>query len=357
VVASPASFNNRAGLSRAVNEQLAEGTEVFVAEMGTYGKGEIAELCGWLRPDIAAITAIGPVHLERFRTEDAIVGAKSEILDGAATVVLPVDDERLAALADLVGVSPAAPDLVGGSPAVPIDGDRSTKPVRKVVRCSTSSGPPGEADVEVVEVSGLASVKVGGEVIAEGTALTMPARNVAVAVAIALELGVDPEEIAERLDSLPEVPHRLQRLVGSGGATVLDDTYNSNPAGAAIALAALERESSREQVLGEDGELGGGRRCVLVTPGMVELGKRQVEENAKLAEEAARTATDVVVVGRTNRKALLTGLKSAARVGREGGSPKVVLVDSRERAVEWVRSNLGAGDVVLYENDLPDQYP
>ena len=61
VVASPASFNNRAGLARAVNENLADGTEVFVAEMGTYGPGEIADLCSWLVPDIAVITAIGPV--------------------------------------------------------------------------------------------------------------------------------------------------------------------------------------------------------------------------------------------------------------------------------------------------------
>ena len=50
VVASPASFNNRAGLSRAVNEHLVPGTEVFVAEMGTYGPGEIAELCRWCPP-------------------------------------------------------------------------------------------------------------------------------------------------------------------------------------------------------------------------------------------------------------------------------------------------------------------
>ena len=71
VVASPASFNNRAGLARAVNEHLADGTEVFVAEMGTYGPGEIAELCSWCPPDIAVITAIGPVHLERFGSEDA----------------------------------------------------------------------------------------------------------------------------------------------------------------------------------------------------------------------------------------------------------------------------------------------
>ena len=100
VVATPASFNNRAGLARAVNEHLADGTEVFVAEMGTYGPGEIADLCRWCPPDIAVITAIGPVHLERFGSEERIVEAKAEILERAHDVVLVVDDARLATLAD-----------------------------------------------------------------------------------------------------------------------------------------------------------------------------------------------------------------------------------------------------------------
>ncbi|MDQ1361718.1 MAG: UDP-N-acetylmuramoyl-tripeptide--D-alanyl-D-alanine ligase, partial [Acidimicrobiaceae bacterium] len=100
VVASPASFNNRAGLARAVIEHLADGTKVFVAEMGTYGPGEIADLCRWCPPEIAVITAIGPVHLERFGSEDRILEAKAEITVAASTVVLNVDDGRLAALAD-----------------------------------------------------------------------------------------------------------------------------------------------------------------------------------------------------------------------------------------------------------------
>ena len=66
-----------------MNEHLADGTEVFVAEMGTYGRGEIAELCSWIRPDVAVITAIGPVHLERFGSEDRVLEAKAEILDDA----------------------------------------------------------------------------------------------------------------------------------------------------------------------------------------------------------------------------------------------------------------------------------
>ncbi|MGH9046179.1 MAG: Mur ligase family protein, partial [Acidimicrobiales bacterium] len=56
ILASPASFNNSAGLARAVNENLAEGTEVFVAEMGTYGPGEIRALCEWCPPEIAVLT-------------------------------------------------------------------------------------------------------------------------------------------------------------------------------------------------------------------------------------------------------------------------------------------------------------
>jgi UDP-N-acetylmuramoyl-tripeptide--D-alanyl-D-alanine ligase len=50
VVSSPASFNNRMGLARAINENLAPGAEVFIAEMGTYGPGEIAEMCAWIPP-------------------------------------------------------------------------------------------------------------------------------------------------------------------------------------------------------------------------------------------------------------------------------------------------------------------
>jgi UDP-N-acetylmuramoyl-tripeptide--D-alanyl-D-alanine ligase len=114
---------------------------------------------------------------------------------------------------------------------------------------------------------------------------------------------------------------------------VIDDTFNSNPSGARVALALLADRP------------GSGRR-VVVTPGMVELGPRQFEENEALAQEIARSATDLVIVGGTNRLAL-----------RSGSSPlRPVFVRTREEAVAWVRATLGPGDAVLYENDLPDHY-
>jgi UDP-N-acetylmuramoyl-tripeptide--D-alanyl-D-alanine ligase len=114
---------------------------------------------------------------------------------------------------------------------------------------------------------------------------------------------------------------------------VIDDTFNANPAGARVALSALAAT--------------GAARRVLVTPGMVELGRRQAPENRRLAEAAAEQATDLVIVGLTNRRALVSGAEGRA----------VVLVGDRAAAVDWVRSNLRSGDAVLYENDLPDHYP
>jgi len=155
-------------------------------------------------------------------------------------------------------------------------------------------------------------------------------------VAVALELGVSAEEIGRLLPTLPGAPHRLERSVSAGGVVVLDDTYNANPAGVRVALAALERAGA------------GADRRVVVTPGMVELGPRQADENARFAAHAAAVATDLVVVGRTNRRALVRGAHDGARV---------LTVATRQAATAWVRAQLGQGDVVLYENDLPDHYP
>ncbi len=312
VVPTPRSFNNRAGLSRAINENLAPGTEVFVAEMGTYGRGEIAEMCAWCPPTIAAITAIGPVHLERFGTEDEIVTAKSEIFGPAAVAVLNVDDPRLAALA-------------------------ATLPQR-VVRCSARDP---QADVCARISDGRLVVTHAGAVIADVDAPDALAENVAVAVALSLAADVPAEAVASGLADLPPVANRRTATPLSTGATGIDDTFNSNPAGCRAALATLERTA-----------VPGGKR-VVVTPGMVELGPRQAAENRSFAAEAARLATHLVVVGHTNRAALLAGVRDAPADGRA----EVLLADTHSRAVEWVRAHTGAGDVVLYENQLPDHYP
>jgi UDP-N-acetylmuramoyl-tripeptide--D-alanyl-D-alanine ligase len=319
VVPTPKSYNNQSGLSRAVNEQLVPGTDVFVAEMGTYGPGEIAEMCSWVKPDIAVITAIGPVHLERMRSEELIAQAKSEILEHARVAVLNVDSEWLAPLADKAAAAGT-----------------------KVWRCSAVDR---RADVCVVHDDGSLRVFVAqphGAIrqlaVVEG--LDAPPTNVACAVAVALELGIAPETIARRLPDLPAAAHRREVSVGQSGATVIDDTYNANPAGAAGALRLLA-------------QLGASTKRVVVTPGMVELGDRQADENARFAEDAARVASHLLVVGQSNAAALIAGWRRAPEQDRA----ELIRCPTRPQAVIWVSEHLGPGDVVLYENDLPDHYP
>jgi UDP-N-acetylmuramoyl-tripeptide--D-alanyl-D-alanine ligase len=80
---------------------------------------------------------------------------------------------------------------------------------------------------------------------------------------------------------------------------------------------------------------------------MVELGPDQDEANREFAAAVAKADAVLVVVGWTNRSALMAGA--------QGG--EIVTVGSRPAARDWVRSNLGAGDGVLWENDLPNHYP
>jgi UDP-N-acetylmuramoyl-tripeptide--D-alanyl-D-alanine ligase len=316
VVPTPASFNNRAGLARAINEHLTPGTDVFVAEMGTYGPGEIAAMCEWCPPDIAVITAVGPVHLERMGSEQRIAEAKSEITARAGVAVINVDDDRLLTIADQMAAS--------------------GKPVRRCSAIDTTSAVTVVTDGVNLRVFVPSSDGGGSREIARTSAIDAPPTNVACAVAVALELGIGPDEIAERLPSLPTAAHRRQVTKGRTGATLIDDTYNANPAGAAAALDLLAL-------------LGDGHRRVVVSPGMVELGDRQYQENLRFAKAAAEVATDLIVVGQTNAAALLEGAA--------GGGARVVRVATREQAVAWVTDQVEPGDVVLYENDLPDHFP
>lgn len=302
VVASPASFNNSAGLSRTVNEQLSPGTEVFVAEMGTYGAGEIRDLCSWVIPDVAVICSIGPVHLERMGSIEAIVQAKSEIVEKAPVVVLNADAFGLAALAD-----------------------RCESQGKQVIRFRLNEDKI-VIDDDPIDVGDLE----GGH-----------PSNVACALSVIKALGLNPQDFLTRLNPLPVVAHRGSISVSEAGVTVIDDTYNSNPTGAQAALELLVKSGSEH-----------GAK-VVITPGMVELGKDGFEENAKFSRSATERATHMIIVGRTNRQALMAGASAATSAARAA----VVAVDTRAEALTWVRANLSSGDTVLWENDLPDHFP
>ena len=318
-LATPGSFNTPLGVCRTINERLTAEHRFFIVEMGAYGVGEIAELCRFVRPAIGVLTSIGPAHLERFGSLENIRLAKYELIeslppDGVA--VMNVDDPAVRDLAD------------------------STSHVRVVRYGVEEAGAPDITARDVATTTGGTALTIverssGEHLVAQTRLLGRHAiGHLLAGVAVARSLGRPLGELGGWIADLQPVEHRLQIIEGTGGITVIDDAYNSNPDGAAAALEVLESMPAR--------------RRVVVTPGMIELGDLQVDYNRRLGERAAAVADTLIVVARVNRRAIVAGAG--------GGRAEVVTVDSLEQASARLRDLLAPGDVVLFENDLPDQY-
>ena len=318
VLATPGSYNTPLGVCRTINEEMRDAHRFFVVEMGAYGEGEIKELCDFVRPTVGVLTAIGPAHLERFGSMDAIRRGKYEIVtslppDGVA--VMNTDDLEVRALADQTSNA-------------------------KVVRYGLDSeGHPDVAaqEVQVTPEGTAMTITTGGQSIAVKSRLLgrHSIGHVLAGVAVATSVGRSLTELAGSISKLQPVEHRLQIIEGTGGVIVIDDAYNSNPEGAEAALEVLAQMPARKRVV--------------VTPGIIELGEVQAEANEAFGERAARVADTVIVVARVNREALSSGAAKAA-------GAEVVLVDSLSEAQDELAKRIGSGDVVLFENDLPDQY-
>jgi UDP-N-acetylmuramoyl-tripeptide--D-alanyl-D-alanine ligase len=314
--ATPESFNTTLGVCRAINDGLRPEHRFAIVEMGAYRTGEIAEICSFTHPTMGIVTAVGVMHLERFRARARIAEAKSELLAAlpeSGVAALPSD---IAERERLTAPLRARPVWVG-QPA-----DRwwaeqlSVSPAGSHLRLRGSAGE----DLQL-------SVPVHGEPIVA---------DLLCAWAIAVELGISSATLAERAAGLVGAPHRLQ-VSQAGGITIIDDAYNSNPDGAAAALRLLA-------------SLPGHRR-VLVTPGFIELGPLQEQSMRELGRQAAAVCTHVILVGKRQSASVAAGL-------REGGYPssQLTVAADLEEAQRWLPQVAGAGSVVLFENDLPDSF-
>lgn len=160
--------------------------------------------------------------------------------------------------------------------------------------------------------------------------------NLIAAIIVALNLGMDEESIRKGVARIEQVEHRLSIKRGGQGTIILDDAFNSNPIGSAMALEVLASIDS-------------GKR-IIVTPGMIELGDRQYDENFKFGQKIASSADIAIVVGEYNRIAITEGIKSQER------QPQIHEAATFADAQRILSGIVGPGDAILYENDLPDTF-
>ena len=319
--ATPASFNTYLGVVRAINEGLTTRHGTFIAEMGAYRRGDVAELCELVHPTVGILTAIGPAHLERFGSLDEIEKAKGELaeaLPADGTFVTSADDERCLRAAQRTDA--------------------------RVVLFSTAGAKDAELtahDIEMAEGTTrfMLRGRGGEEVVVRSKLLGRHnVANLLAAAAAGTSLGMSLDAIGRALARVTPPAHRLAPILNrQAGIVVIDDAYNSNPVGAAAALEVLASHQAE--------------RRLLVTPGMVELGEREDEEKQRFGQHAAEVCDLVVLVGEERSRPIRAGLDAASFPG-----DRIHVVANASEAEALLARTTRRGDVVLFENDLPDLY-
>ena len=322
--ATPASYNTFLGVVRAINEGLTTRHRTLIAEMGAYRLGDVTELCDLVHPRVGVLTAIGPAHLERFGSLDAIEQAKGELAEGLpadGTYVTTADDERCL---------------------------RTTERTQaRVILFSAAGAPDAEVtahDIEMAEGTTRFTLRRRTDTRTEDVTVRSKllgrhnVANLLAAAAVGVSLDLPLDAIARSLSRVSPPAHRLAPILNrQAGIVVIDDAYNSNPVGAAAALEVLASHEAE--------------RRLLVTPGMVELGDREAEENERFGAQAAAVCDLVVLVGEQRSRPIRAGLTAA-----DFPDDRIHVVANSSEAEALLARTTRRGDVVLFENDLPDLY-
>ncbi len=285
-------YNTLLGVAKTILKNLKPKHEIFVVEMAAYQIGDIKAIAEFIRPKIGIVTAIGQMHLERFGTEENILKTKLELIES-----LPKDG---------IGFLP-----------------KELEP--QISKYFHNSLPTGDLSK--------------GENYGSKGKIEFFSSTEDLCIKIGELFRMSKDETVGYLKTAPQTPHRQEIIKTSSGITIIDDTYNSNPAGFMSALETLKNTPAQ--------------RRILVTPGMIELGKRQFELNKEAAQSAAKVADYVIIIGETNKKALKEGLKE---IYANDYVYKVYEVSDLDAAKSKLSELAISNSVILLENDLPDHY-
>lgn len=299
-------FNNQIGAPLCL-DNMPDSAEVVVSEMGMNHAGEIAQIAGLMRPDVGVYTNIAPVHIEFFGTIEGIAAAKRELLENLApggTVVVNADNEHVVRISS---------DYDGPKVTYGIDHDAQYRATN-------------------IRERGLLGTRF--TLAAEGTTreleLVLPGRhnleNLLAAIATARAVGISWEGIERGVRDVKPAYHRGV-IVPWRGATIYDDTYNSNPYALKRALELMTQAEA-------------GRRIAVIGD-MLELGEQETTFHREAGLAIPRSIDVVAGVGKRSR-ALLDG---AAEAGF--AKDKLHHFATAEEAGQWLKDEVREGDLVL----------
>ncbi len=320
VLNTPESYNTPMGLSKVVNNQLTDEHNVFIAELGARNIGDIKEVSELVSPKIGIITSIGPTHIETFKNIDNIMKTKYELIEELPTdgvAIFNYDNEYIKKLAD--------------------------KTFKEKILYGLEDIENLDLYAEDIEVSEFGSTFTVKD--KEGNSIRCTTKllgkhniyNILAGVSVGKALGLSFDEIKRGIENIEPIPHRLNIINPGTGIIIIDDAFNSNPIGAKAALEVLSQFKE-------------GRK-IIVTPGMVELGSMEVEANTEFGTNIGKVCDYVILVGEKRTKPIYEGLMEV-----NYNKDNIFIVNTLDEATSYIQKIARPKDVVLFENDLPDNY-
>ena len=303
VQANPLNYNNEISVPLCLLE-LRPDTERAVIEMGMYTTGEIARLCEWAKPRTGIVLNVGPTHLERAGSREAIARAKRELpeaLPADGVAILNIDDPVVREMAEHTAAQ------------------------------VTWFGTGADADVRASDVESLGAEGFRFTLHHQDRSRRLTVRlpgahlvsNVLAGAAAGLTDDISFDHVVEAVEAL-QVPTRLRIIERSDGTRIIDDTYNAQPASMIAALDLLDRMPGRHVALLGD---------------MLELGEASRYEHERVGERAGEVLDALVTIGDESRH--------LGEVATATGHCEYHQAATREEASALIQALIRPGDSVL----------
>ncbi len=318
VCSTPQSYNTPMGITKTILENLTPTNQVFIVEMGARRRGDIQYLCKLTKPSMGIVTSIGHQHMQTFGSFENVKRTKSELpnfLGKDGFCVFNGDDEAV------------------------LDVSKSFDGEKQIISLTKTDVDIYATDITASKNGTTLKLFVDNKSYTCTTKLlgVHNISNILLCAAMAKKMGLTPQQIVAGIEKIRPVAHRLELVNAPNNVIVLDDTYNASIVGSQRALEVLQMFEER--------------RKIVITPGIVELGAMERLANYQFGKQIAEKADVVIIVNKTNLLAIKQGLLDS-----NFDTKNIFEVENFAMSQQLLKKIIKNGDVILWENDLPDNY-
>jgi len=330
VKCTPKSYNTPMGISKFILDTDLRNVDILVIEMGAVRVGDIRVLCDIVHPCVGVITSIGKQHLDTFKSMDNIIKTKLELFDhiikNNGHIIYMINPYF-----DIINYNNKS--IICVNNAVNNDnkvacGDNYciyNKFLFNIMKYDKNGANLQYLDIYNKIVGYLSTMLIGYGYIVD----------ICLAVSVGVYFGIDFSDISKVVNNLGYIDNRLELKQGRNGASVIFDAYNSN-------------ENSFIEMINVS-KMFDAKYKILITPGIVELGKQQYQINKKLSSIASGVFDEIWIINKVNKYAFIDGVKDNTKC-------KLIEYDKLDKIIFDKVNSFGKDFFVVFENDLPDSY-